>query len=135
MYYLCHHNIVLPHSFISNLIQFYTSCSKVVPALNGKVSPSGSYPTLGNWMSECGKSKLVVPDGDLETYFDNIGRYHIKSYHVSASENKKSRIFTMGIHIVLNDDIILQNRSDLIAINWGNDMDVFEKQETNERNN
>ena len=86
-------------------------------------------------MSECGKSKLVVPDGDLETYFDNIGRYHIKSYHVSASENKKSRIFTMGIHIVLNDDIILQNRSDLIAINWGNDMDVFEKQETNERNN
>ena len=103
--------------------------------MNGKVNPSGSYPTLGNWMSECGKSKLVVPDGDLETYFDNIGRYHIKSYCVSVSENKKSQIFTMGIYIVLNDDIILQNRSDLIPINWGNDMDVFEKQETNERNN
>ena len=80
-------------------------------------------------MSERGKSKLVVPDGDLETYFDNIGRYHIKSYRVSATEYKKSRIFTTGIHIVLNDDVILQNRSDLIPINWGNDMDVFEKQE------
>ena len=54
------------------------------------MSPSGSYPTLGNWMSEHGKSKLVASDGDLETYFDNIGRYHIKSYHVSASEYKKS---------------------------------------------
>ena len=41
-----------------------------------KVSPSGSYPKLGNWMSERGKSKLVAPDGELETYFDNIGRYH-----------------------------------------------------------
>ena len=93
------------------------------------MSPGGSYPTLGNWMSDCGKSKLVVPDGDLETSFDNIGRYHIKSYRVSASEYKKSRIFTTGIHIVLNNDIILQNRSDLIPMNWGYDMDVFEKQE------
>ena len=41
LYYLHHHNIVLPHSFISNLIQFYTSGSKV-PVLNGKVSPSRS---------------------------------------------------------------------------------------------
>ena len=48
IYYLCHHNIVFPHAFISNLIQVYTSGSKAVPALNGKVSPSGSYPTLGN---------------------------------------------------------------------------------------
>ena len=129
LYYLRHHNIVLPHSFISNLIQFYTSGSKAVPVLNGKVSPSGSYPTLGNWMSERGKSKLVVRDGDLGTYFDNIGRYHTESYRVSAREYKKSRIFTTGIPIVLNDDVILQNRSELIPINWGNDMDVFEKQE------
>ena len=90
IYYLRHHNIVLPHSFISNLIQFYTSGSKVVPALNRKVRPSGSYPTLGNWMSEHGKSKLVAPDGDLEMYFDSIIRYHIKGYHVSVSEYKKS---------------------------------------------
>ena len=40
IYHLHHHNIALPHSFISNLIQFYTSGSKVVPALNRKVSPS-----------------------------------------------------------------------------------------------
>ena len=80
-------------------------------------------------MSECGKSKLVAPDGDLEMYFDNIGRYHIKSYCVSASEYKKSRIFTTSIHIGLNDDINLQKRSDFIPINWGNDMDVIEIQE------
>ena len=126
IYYLHHHNIVLPHSFISNLIQFYTSGSKAVPVLNGKVSPNGSYPTPGNWMSEHGKSKMVVPDGDLETYFDNFERYQIKNYSISASEYKKFRIFATGIDIALND-IILQNRSELIPINWGNDMDVFEK--------
>ena len=72
IYYLRHHNIVLPHSFISNLIQFYTSGSKAVPALNGKVSPNGIYPTPGNWMSEQGKSKMAVPDGDLETTLKDI---------------------------------------------------------------
>ena len=77
-------------------------------------------------MSEHGKSKMVVPDGDLETYFDNFERYQIKNYSISASEYKKFRIFTTGIDIALND-IILQNRSELIPINWGNDMDVFEK--------
>ena len=80
-------------------------------------------------MSEHGKSKLVAPDGDLEMYFDNIIRYHIKGYHVSASEYKKSWIFTLGIHIILNDDINLQKRNDLISINWGNDMDVIQIQE------
>ena len=108
-------------ALISNSIQFYTSGSKAVSALNGKVSPSGSYPILGNWMSERaknkGQNKLVAPDGDLETYFDNIGKYFIKSYRVSASEYKKSRTFTTNIHIVLNHDINLPKRSDFIPSN------------------
>ena len=59
-------------------------------------------------MIEYGKNKFVAPDGYLQTYFDNIRRYYIKSYHVSVIEYKKSQIFTKGIHIILNDDINLE---------------------------
>ena len=47
-------------------------------------------------MIEYGKNKFVVPDGDLQTYFDNIRRFQI------------FQIFTKGIHIILNDDINLE---------------------------
>lgn len=35
----------------------------------------------------------------------------------------------MGIHIILNDDINLEKSSDLTPVDWGNDMNVFEKEE------
>ena len=38
-------------------------------------------------------------------------------------------IFNMGIHMILNDDINLEKRSDLTPVDWGNDMNVFEKEE------
>ena len=47
-------------------------------------------------MIEYGKNKFVAPDGDLQTYFDNIRRFQI------------FQIFTKGIHIILNDDINLE---------------------------
>lgn len=79
-----------------------------MPALNERVTLSAIYSTLSSWMIEYGKNKFVAPDGDLQTYFDNIRRYYIKSYHVSVIEYKKSQIFTKGIHIILNDDINLE---------------------------
>ena len=36
MYHLCNSNIVLPHSFLANLVQIHTSTSKVVPVINDK---------------------------------------------------------------------------------------------------
>ena len=127
IYYLRHQNIVLPYSFMSNLIQFYTSGSKTVPVFNGKLSPSGSYPTVTNWMAERGRKELEVPNGDVETFFDNAGRYFIKSYRVSSSEYKKSRVFTTGIHIVLSSDIDLQKRIDLIPLYWGSELTIIDK--------
>lgn len=67
-----------------------------MPALNEKVTLSAIYSTLSSWMIEYGKNKFVAPDGDLQTYFDNIRRFQI------------FQIFTKGIHIILNDDINLE---------------------------
>ena len=62
-----------------------------MPALNERVTLSAIYSTLSSWMIEYGKNKFVAPDGDLQTYFDNIRRFQI------------FQIFNKGIHIILND--------------------------------
>lgn len=67
-----------------------------MPALNERVTLSAIYSTLSSWMIEYGKNKFVAPDGDLQTYFDNIRRFQI------------FQIFTKGIHIILNNDINLE---------------------------
>ena len=63
IYHLRNSNIVLPHSFLSNLVQFYTSGSKVVPVINGKLTPAGSYFTVHNWMSKRAEHPLSCPEG------------------------------------------------------------------------
>ena len=65
LYYPCNFQVILPHSFVCNLIQFYTSGSKTVPVINGKVSPGGSYLTVHNWLADHGKNSLVCPTGKL----------------------------------------------------------------------
>ena len=60
IYHLRNLNVVLPNSFLYNLVQFYTSGSKTVPAINGKVTPGGSYYTVHNWMSKRAENRLFV---------------------------------------------------------------------------
>ena len=117
IYRLCHGNVVLPLSFAANLVQFVTSGFKTVPVVNAKIGAGGSYPMIHDWMEEVG-APLTAPHGDTEVYFDNIGRYVLKSYRVSASGYKKGRVFTTGIYITLSDDMELQKRLDLLPANW-----------------
>ena len=63
IYHLRNSNIVLPHSFLGNLVQFYTSGSKVVPVINGNLTPAGSYFTVHSWMSKRAKNPLLCPEG------------------------------------------------------------------------
>ena len=49
--------------FLYNLVQFYTSGSKTVPGINGKVTPGGSYYAVHNWMSKRAENLLICPDG------------------------------------------------------------------------
>ena len=37
LYYLHNFQVILPHSFVCNLIQFYTAGSKTMPVINGKI--------------------------------------------------------------------------------------------------
>ena len=63
IYHLRNSNVVLPHSFLANLVQFYTSGSKVVPVINGKLTPAGSYFTVHRWMSQKAENPLLCLEG------------------------------------------------------------------------
>ena len=63
IYHLCNSNIVLPHSFLANLVQIYTSGSKAVHVINNKLTAGGSYFTVHSWMSKRAESPLLCPKG------------------------------------------------------------------------
>ena len=65
IYCLRNLNVILPYSFLSNLIRSLVSGSKTVTRINGKVIPSGSYPTIQSWLEEQGKETLKTPSGDM----------------------------------------------------------------------
>ena len=63
---ICHlrnSNIVLPHSFLAKLVQFYTSGSKAVPVINGKLTTASSYFTMHSWISKRAENPLLCPEG------------------------------------------------------------------------
>lgn len=66
-YYMLNFNWIFLHSFVASLIQSFISGSKTVSALNGKLSPSGSYTSYLNWLKENGSEALSCPPGDIET--------------------------------------------------------------------
>ena len=104
IYYLPNFNLILPYSFVENIIQSYTSGSKTVLVVNAKTSPAGGYTTLSNWWNILGAKQLMCPEGCIDTYFDNAGRYVIKNYCVKSDKTTKSTIFTTGIHIILDTE-------------------------------
>ena len=112
---------------MSNLIQSCTSGSKTVSVLNGKVTPSGSYTNVNEWLKEWGAKALECPEEDLDTYFDNIGRYIIQNYRVSTDKNTKSNIFATGVHIIADKVTNLQTRTELKPIFWKTFSDENEK--------
>ena len=57
-------------SFLASLVQPYTSGSKTVSVVNGKITPDGS---LNQWMRQVGADPLESPDGDIDGFFDKIG--------------------------------------------------------------
>ena len=54
VYYLRNLNLVLPYSFLFNIVESLISGSKTVTAINGKLHPCGSYPTIQGWLEEQG---------------------------------------------------------------------------------
>ena len=59
---------------------------------------------------------MDCPKQDVITYFDNIGKYVVKSYRVSTEKTSQADIITATLHIKLGSD--LQCKENLKPSNW-----------------
>ena len=105
VYGLVNFNWIFPIAFSSNLVQSAVSGSKTVTEMNGKLCPSGGYSTYLNWFNENGFHPLECPIGDIQTFFDNIGKYILKMYQVSRSKAPAADIITTTLHLVLENKV------------------------------
>ena len=78
IYFIRNFNLVLPHCFAVNLLRSFTSGSKTVSTLNGKVTPGARYSTYKKWLNAKGDKVLICPDGDQVTHFDKIAKIYFK---------------------------------------------------------
>ena len=90
-YHLRNFQLVLPFSFLGNLIQSSISGSKIVSVINGKTSPGGSYTTFKNWIAEKGKIQLPCLSGVIYIFFNNIGNYVLKKLSHQHWQNQECR--------------------------------------------
>ena len=118
VYYLRNLNLVLPYSFLFNIVESLISGSKTVTAINGKLHPCGSYPVIQIWLEEQSSSPIKSPAGDIVTFFDNIGKYIINNYQVFSSKSKSADIISTVIHFVLNNKAEIQSNSSLKPNRW-----------------
>ena len=114
IYHLRNFQLVLPFSFLENLIQSIVSGSKIVSMLNGKTAPGGSYSTYKSWITDKGLIPLRCMGVPIDLFFDNIGKYVIKNYRISIPKTRSADVITTGIQIELQtEEKDLQKRSDL----------------------
>ena len=59
IYHLKNNNLILPHCFLSNLVEIFISCSKTVTAINRKILLSVSDTKYRKWLNENGKEKIL----------------------------------------------------------------------------
>ena len=107
----------MPISFSANLVQSAVSGSKTVTKINGKTAPAGSYTSYQNWFNKNGKVPLQPPKGDIQTWWDNLGKYQTKNYRVSKDKTETADIITTTLHLSLEDEG-LQQQEELKEEHW-----------------
>ena len=109
IYYLRNFNLVLPCSFLSNLVQSCISGSKSVSVVNGKTSPGSGYATYRKWLEIQGIKELQCKQGVVDIFIDNIGKYIRKSYCISTKKTQTADVITTAIQIVIEPDSRIQS--------------------------
>ena len=122
IYHLKNTNLILPHCFITNLVETFISGSKTVTTINGKILRGASDTSHRKWVNENGREKNRVPYCDLDVYVDNIGKYIVKKYRVHSERNNSPTVVTPVINIELQqneaDTKDIQFIENLKPCNW-----------------
>ena len=99
IYHLKNSNLILPHCFLTNLVETFIPGWKTVTAINDKILPEASDMSNRKWMNKNG-----IPYCDLDVYVDNIGKYIVKTYRVHSERNNSPTVVTTVINIELQQN-------------------------------
>ena len=98
IYNLRKSTLVLPHCYMTNLVQKSILGSKSVTALNGKLLAGGSDTTYRNWL-KFNAVPIEYPAGDSDIFIDNCGHYIVKSCE-QVYYNRKRKCDVCGGKVV-----------------------------------
>ena len=104
IYHLRNQNLVLPFSFLSNIIQTFISGSKTVTSINGKLLSGGRDTTYRAWLNANAVNPLPTPPNDLDIFIDNVGKCIAKGYRVQHEQVNTPTVVTATFNISLNNE-------------------------------
>lgn len=105
--------LVLPFSFLINLLLFTVKNSKLALSIISKVLPGGSYFTVTGWRDRLTSVPLSFPSGDCISTFDN-DRIVQRKWKVKVGQKACGSILTSICQAVVDPDGTLQKREDLV---------------------
>ena len=119
IYFLRFLNFISPLSFRINLIQYFSSASKVVTSLNGACSPSGGYDTVRKWIKKHATPfRIPSPNPDIITFFDN-DQVLAKTYKIQLHNKLQVSTITNYLHFQPSHNIpSIQIHPHLSPIVW-----------------
>ena len=98
-------NIVLPVSFLKNLMLHRVTRSKQSVEVASKLTPAGCYMTVSTWVMQEAAFAKKIPDVDIKEVLDN-GQVIGKNWKLSPLSTMPSSVLTVHIQIAMGLDCL-----------------------------
>ncbi|CAF0736691.1 unnamed protein product [Didymodactylos carnosus] len=100
----------MPFSFTESLMIPTLTGSKLASTTLSQTQSSGNYNTINRWYKKYGKIENEVPDGDIESSFDN-NQTISKIYNIVNEKSSLLSICTTVIHTIVKPTVDLQAKT------------------------
>ena len=98
-------NLILPLSFLKNLILGSTTHSKNAVEVESRLTPGGSYSTIENMMISAATEPKKFPECDVKESFDNAQKVG-KSYSLVPQQKQPSSVATVHTQLVFPNSFL-----------------------------
>eukprot|EP00111_Clytia_hemisphaerica_P023473 TCONS_00069162-protein len=99
--------LVLPLSFLTNLVSTQMTHSKMLCSMFGNLTPGGGYTHMATWVNKATQAVPIIPDVDLTYAADNL-QIIGKNWHLEANSSQPVSVITNHIYNILRAGTNLQ---------------------------
>ena len=110
--------LITPLHFMTNLVSYHVSGSKLLCSMDNQLAPAGSYQSVLKWLNEQSIAPLSHPPAtDTVTYFDN-NQVLVKNWRVRFDARMAVSVITTVMHLFPPHPSRLQFDPALIPSSW-----------------